>query len=111
MSSSTTPSDRPSEDRLLSEIMTSLTHTGQYLEEIPHSDAERIDLVRNWGRQAGFLLGVHLRIFTTDPVRLRDGHMVVAVLITKKDAEIISRLDKSRRQPSRSSGVDVSGIA
>ena len=101
MWSSTDPSDRPSEDELLSEIMASVKETGQYLEEIPQHDTERIDRVRGWGRQAGFLLGVHLRILTTDPVRRRDGHEVVAVLITKRDAEIISRLARSQRPQPR----------
>jgi hypothetical protein len=103
--------DRPSDEELLSEIMSSLMRTGQYLEEIAHKDIERIALVRRWGRQAAFLLGLHVRMFTTDPVRLRDGRKVIAVLITKQDAEIVSRLDRSRKHPDAAADIDASDTA
>ena len=103
--------DRPPEGELLSEIMSSLTRTGQYLEQIAHNDAERIALVRRWGRQAAFLLGLHVRMFTTDPVRLRDGRKVVAVLITKQDAEIVSRFDRNREDPHPVAAIDASDTA
>ncbi len=102
--------DRPSEEALLSEIMSSLRRTGQYLEEIAHNDTERIAMVRRWGRQAAFLLGLHVRPFTTDPVRLRNGRKVVAVLITRQDAEIVNRLDRSRQQHS-ADDIDTSDTA
>ena len=109
MGTSVDSPDRPPEDELLSEIMLRLTQTGQYLEEIACNDAERISLVRRWGRQAAFLLGLHVRIFTTDPVRLRNGHTVVAVLITKQDAEIVSRLE--RKNARAAADVDASDTA
>jgi len=111
MGASVDSPDRTPEDELLSEIMGALSRTGQYLEEIEHSDAERISLVRRWGRQAAFLLGLHVRIFTTDPVRLRNGRKVVAVLITKQDAEIVSRLDRSHKHPDAAPDVDASDTA
>ena len=109
METSVDSPDRPPEDALLSEIMASLTQSGQYLEEIAHNNAERVALVRRWGRQAAFLLGLHVRIFTTDPVRLRNGQKVVAVLITKQDAEIVSRLE--RKNAPAAAGIDASDTA
>ena len=100
MEASVGSADRPSEDALLSGIMSGLTRTGQYLEEIAYNDTERIAMVRRWGRQAAFLLGLHVRLFTTEPVRLRDGRKVVAVLITRQDAKIVNRRAGSRQQHS-----------
>ena len=111
MGTSVDSPDRPSEGALLSEIMGGLTRTGQYLEEIAHNDSERIVAVRRWGRQAAFLLGLHVRVFTTDPVRLRNGRTVVAVLITKQDAEIVSRLDQNHQHPPAEADVDASDTA
>ncbi len=111
MGTSVDSAGRPSEGDLLSEIMSSLKQRGQYLEEIAHNDAERLALVRRWGRQAAFLLGLHVRIFTTEPVRLRDGHKVVAILITKQDAEIVSRLERTQKESQSAADIDDSDTA